>query len=586
MAKSGEQVHADMRACRPREALKRECSEGTWLLVDYETAYGLKGVMVYSDPKLNSARLELLLQADGLHEIFLGVNYTKSPYGMVYSGYSGYGNLEVKLSNDLGFTRVAAEPAGAQDPCGPPGAKLSKLGKGKNVAVSIQETYWKTADLTGQSLFIQPATDPYNSPKYWGIANLSYVRLVPLTEREEADWQRLQPTRESRRVTHLYCAGNLSGHIDGGVEYHPTSIDWFKSEMQPLLDSDVDMLCLEGIRGHYCTFRTRTGDVGGDGTWQDEWVDPLGAFTHLAHENGIKMFCAMRMIGPGFPYNPGEPLGRARFFWEHQEWVKRDREGIPTTNLSIAYPEVRAYWMSLMREALDYGLDGLVVYLNRFKPFVLYEEPTVRSFREKHGEDPRDLPEADPRWIAHGADYVTTFLSEIRDLLDERPGRELGVVHYGGPSQYDRRPDWHPIQYNCDVERWITEGLVDYLFPTQYPLVELIEKWSKLAHGRVKIRPDLMPGSQAGEDFVKQARIYYEAGADGICLRDAERRSPHLTEWGVQCRLGHREMFDYLEKAAPSYYRRVPLKTLNGFATRYSYNNFGSLDPLLVDEEK
>ena len=377
MAAGVERIHADMRACEPKGALRRECAEGAWLLVDYETAYGLKGVMVYSDPKLNSARLELPLRADGLYKVFLGINYTKSPYGMVYSGYSGYGNLEVKLSNDLGFTRVAAEPAGAQDPTGPPGTKLS-----------------------------------------------------------------------------------------------------------------------------------------------------------------------------------------------------------------LAYPEVREYWISLMREALDYGLDGLVVYLNRFKPFVLYEEPTVRSFREKYGEDPRELPEDDPRWIAHGADYVTTFLKEIRALLDERPGRELGVVHYGGPSQYDKGPGWHPIHYHCDVERWITEGLVDYLFPTQYPLVELIEKWSELAAGRVKIHPDLMPASQAGEDFAKQARIYYEAGADGICLRDGERRSPHLTEWAVQCRLGHRDRLEYLERAAPSYYRRVPLKTLNGFATRYSYNNFGSLDPLLIDESR
>jgi len=112
----------------------------------------------------------------------------------------------------------------------------------------------------------------------------------------------------------------------------------------------------------------------------------------------------------------------------------------------------------------------------------------------------------------------------------------------------------------------------------------LIEKWSKLAAGRVKIRPDLMPTSQAGEDFAKQAKMYYDAGADGICLRDGERRSPCITEWAVQTRLGRREMLDHLAQTAPSYYRRIPLKTLHGFATRYSYNNFGSVDPLLSDE--
>ena len=55
------------------------------------------------------------------------------------------------------------------------------------------------------------------------------------------------------------------------------------------------------------------------------------------------------------------------------------------TNLSLAYPGVRSYWLSLLREALAYGIDVVTIYLYRFKPFVLYEEPVVASFREKYG---------------------------------------------------------------------------------------------------------------------------------------------------------------------------------------------------------
>ena len=586
MSEKNEIVYADMTACTPRDGLQREWRDGAWLLVDYETAYGQKGVMAFCDPQLNAPRLELPLRVEGLCKVYLGINYTKSPYGMVYGGYSEYGNVEVKLSGDLGFTRVASEPATIDDPSGPPGARISKLGKGKNVPVSIQETYWKTAELTGQSLFFQPATDPYNFPKYWGIGNLSYVRLVSLTDEEEADYLRLKPSNDTRNVTHLYCSGNLSGHIDNGVEYHPTRVEWFKSEMQPIIDTDIDMLSIEGMRGNYCIYRSEIGDVGGDGGWQEEWLDPLEHFTKIAHDNGIKMLCAMRMIGPGYPTTRDDALSRAKHFWQHQEWVKRDKEGYPTTNLSLAYPEVRQYWLSMMREALEYGIDGLTVYLYRFKPFVLYEEPTIQAFIDEYGEDPRELPEDDPRWIKHCAEYVTTFLREVRALVDERPGRELAVAVYGGPSQYDKGPDWDPIQYNCDVDRWITDGLVDYLFPTQYPLVRLIEKWSKLAKGRVKIRPDLMPSEMAGEEFAKLAKMYYDAGADGICLRDGERRAPHITEWAVQSRLGHRDMLDYLATTAPSYYRRIPLKLLHGFATRYSYNNFGSIDPLLLPKKE
>jgi hypothetical protein len=241
---------------------------------------------------------------------------------------------------------------------------------------------------------------------------------------------------------------------------------------------------------------------------------------------------------------------------------------------------VRDYWLSLLREALAYGIDGLTVYLNRFHPFVLYEEPAVQSFQATHGEDPRDLPEDDPRWVQHCADYVTGFLRQVRALVDERPGRVLAVTFYGGPSKYDASEGWHPIQYNCDVETWIREGLADYLFPTQYPWPSYIEKWSNMAQGRVRIWPDLMPSRQPGEKFAAQAKSYYEAGADGICLRDAERRAPSISEWAVERYLGHRDMLDHLIQEAPTYYRRVPLKYLMGFATRYSFNNFGAIDPL------
>ncbi len=442
--------------------------------------------------------------------------------------------------------------------------------------------YWKTADLTGQSFFFRPLGEPYRS-EWPGISNLSYVRLVPLSAEELETWDRLQPNPETRRICFIYCTGNLSGHIDTGPgDYHPTSPDWFKDEFQPCLDSDIGIFNLEVIRGSYCTYRTDIGDVGGeDNRWRDEWLDPLAAFTELAHENGMKVFAAMRMIGAAYA-TTRHPLGWASFFWKHPEWAKRDREGAPTANLSIAFPEVRAYWLSLLREVLDYNVDGLTVYFHRFYPFVLYEEPVVTAFQDKFGEDPRLLPDDDARWIQHCADYATQFVREVRALVDEKPGRQMAVTFYGGPSKYDPDPDnWHPINYNCDVETWISEGLADYLFPTQYPLVRLIKQWSQLSQGRVHIWPDLSPGQQLGEQFARQAQRYYDAGADGLCLWDAERRTPRISEWAVQSRLGHRDMLDTLIQQAPTYWRRVPIKYLMGLATRYSFNNYNAVDPLL-----
>ena len=128
------------------------------------------------------------------------------------------------------------------------------------------------------------------------------------------------------------------------------------------------------------------------------------------------------MMGPGYPMIDA-PIARARFYWQHPEWAKRTREGMPCTNLSIAFPEVRRYWLSLLRETLDRGVDGVHLHLQRSQPFVMFEEPVVRGFQERYGIDPRTLPDDDPRLLAHKADFLTQFLREVRALVDEQPGR-------------------------------------------------------------------------------------------------------------------------------------------------------------------
>ena len=152
------------------------------------------------------------------------------------------------------------------------------------------------------------------------------------------------------------------------------------------------------MRGNYCLFQTKLGDVGNEeNQWQSEWIDPLAAFTELAHRHGMKIFASQRMTGAQYPMNRA-PIARARYFWKLQQFAKVDRNGVPTSNLSLAYPETRQHWLGLLREALSYGIDGIQIHLNRAVPFVLYEKPVVDAFKDQYGEDPRQLSELDPRW--------------------------------------------------------------------------------------------------------------------------------------------------------------------------------------------
>jgi hypothetical protein len=273
-------VLSDLSHCQPAEALAWDNRPGTWRLVDYECDSGLTGVMVYARPEANAPELSLPLPS-GAYKIYLGINYAKSELGdhLHHLLWSVYGNLEVKLTGDSGFQRVAAEQMWAVDV--ETTSHAVKFPDGKRRFRTIHETYWRTAELDGgQSLVFRPPIAPYNGPELGGVANLSYVRLEPLTDDEHAALPAWQPRPETRNLAQVWCAGVLSGHLDGTFTFHPTDADWFRHEVAPAANSDVGVIIFEAVRGNYCCFKTKIGDVGTpDNSWPDDWVDPLAAFT-------------------------------------------------------------------------------------------------------------------------------------------------------------------------------------------------------------------------------------------------------------------------------------------------------------------
>jgi hypothetical protein len=560
----GTLFRSDLSRCLPATRLTREFANGSWNLVDYETEDGLKGVMAAAYPGQDCGELTLPLEATGTYRIFLGINYTKDKWG----ASSPYGQVEVKLSDDPGFRRIAQEDGVTGED-----GKL-KIGVNNDCYRSIQEAYWKTAELKGQTLIFRQPEAPYNREEHYCISNLSYVKLVPLSAAERAAWQKTLPTAETKRGGMIFCTGQFTGHTAGTSTFHPTQASFFENEFTPYANSDIGILIFEAMRGNYCLFKTKLGDVGPeDNKWQDDWLEPLAEMVRVARRHGTKIFASQRMIGAQYPLNR-EPIARARFYWQHPEWVKLDRDGVRLTGLSLAYAGVREYWLGLLREALAYGIDGVQLHFNRATPFIGYEPPVVEAFRAKHGVDPRHLPEEDPRWAAHCAGYVTAFFREVRALVDETPGRECAATIYGEPTKYDLNKEaFHPSRYQCDVETWINERLVDYLMPSPYISLELISKWRRLGGDRLHIWPDLMPRTQLPSSYARLAKKYYAAGADGFCTWDGERRAARISEWAAIQRLGHRDQLDQLEQEAKHFYRRVPCKYIGGFSAREAFHD-------------
>jgi hypothetical protein len=544
-----------MSQCLPAKNLSRNFEKDKWNLVEYETAEGVKGFMAYARPDEKCGELRLPLDAKGIYRIYLATHFTKSHY----RGDSNYGQMEVKLTRDVGFRRVGPEHE-TRD-------KLSNDDPDINKAIT--EAYWKTADLTGQSLVFRQMPYPYNRPEHARIANLSYVRLEPLNEQEKRRWQQLQPSEQTRKLALIFCTGQYTGHTRGTYTFHPTSRDFMKDEFEPFANSDIKLLIFEALRGNSCVYKTKIGSLGTkDNVWRHDWVDPLAELTKLAHGNGMKIFASMRFIGPQYPMNRS-PIAWASYYWKNRQWTMLTREAEPITNLSLAYPEVRQYWLSLLRETLDYGTDGVQLHLNRSEPYVFYEEPVVSAFQKKYGQDPRKLSIEDPRWLAHSAGYVTQFIREIRALVDEKPGRELGITISG-------RKNGQPAHYeenHCDVETWISERLVNYIMTTPHLHPSLLKKLRKIGGDSVHLWPDLMPRAQSAASYARLAKKYYEAGADGLCLWDGERRTARISEWAAVQRLGHVELLDSIIDEGSSYYRAVALKYLGGFDVKWSFKD-------------
>ena len=62
-----------------------------------------------------------------------------------------------------------------------------------------------------------------------------------------------------------------------------------------------------------------------------------------------------------------------------------------------------------------------------------------------------------------------------------------------------------------------------------------------------------------------RAMACYEAGVDGLCFWDCQKRALRLGGWAMHRMLGHQDKLGQMKRFADSLFRREPLITLDGF---------------------
>ena len=541
-----EAIISDLSICQPSNRLDRDYRHGTWRLIDYETE-AFSGTMIYSGPGMNSAPLTLPLGCKGYYAIYLGVHYP---------GQFGEAHVRVRLTDDPAYTLVRAEIQLAKDLNGiPPELRRSHTYK-QFADYQVSEAFWKVADLTAQDVVISCFNADGRGGSYAEMySSLVYVRLAPLSEAELDQYRQELPHEDTKRLVAMN---------DGGIFSDLRTKEDIWAQFEPYRDSDVDLLLWTTFKGENCTYRSRIGRTLTDSdnpfdrfaaherwavtikTLEEQGIDFMTEVVKAAHTLGLRIFPSLRLQGPkAVPLE----MEKGSFYERHPEFRCKDKHGSGLAHLSLAFPEVRQLWISLLCEALEYGFDGVHVIFCRSQPFVLYEEPVIQRFREEYGQDVRECPDDDPRFWSVLSIFVTQFARELKtavDAMSQKMGKKLEIAYdvtstmesrlrapgidsssrlevAGGTGKYNLSEGIESnLVWGVDVETLVREGLVDYLMPHptfamnaaewMKPMVDLVKDTP------VKLYPDLYPRHQPPAASLYSAQTLYDLGCDGITM--------------------------------------------------------------------
>jgi len=521
-----EHLITDMRCALPTSAwTDADCTihhrpisqppEGKWRIIDYRST-------LYNGSCLHTARpdaapIRIPLNRKGWHAVSIGMAH---PWCHITFA-------EVRLSGDKNWQLIRSSAARTSEE--PTSGSL------------LHEEPWIFADLTGRDLEVRYPPQ-YAKTKEYAFCSIYSVRAVPV---READLPLVQSRRHRRMVAFMEPSFDVTD--------------------RRFLNEQWDVFCANNTESDLVYYRSDKHELVGDGAWDlypyswvrhvcgrvrellDRGEDPLQSAIDEIHANGKRFWMGLRpQAWAAVP--PLDQAIRSPFFRDHPEYRCLEANGEPISKLSIAFKPVRDRLSGTLKEALDRGADGVAVIFIRGFPLVRYEQPVLDRFREKYGQDAREAPDSDERLLSVWAEFVTNWMDELRQMLDEAgPSpvvrrRELAAIV--GPSL-----EWNR-QFGFDIAAWAQKGLVDVVMP--YPCgshhtarlySELYEKpdgWIDVAGFKrvlVETPVELIPSLGHYADhftpiaIVRQrANDFYRAGATGLCRWDDD---PPLAQIGL-----------------------------------------------------
>ena len=224
--------------------------------------------------------------------------------------------------------------------------------------------------------------------------------------------------------------------------------------------------------------------------------DYLQILIDEGHKRGIK-------IHPVFC--PGQTVKIEGEIKHHPEWLIQGMDSIVYPNLNLTLPDVRRFWLSKIKEAMKYDIDGIHLDYIRFpvNQRFSYDAETCNTFKQQFGYSPVEVAHDCGsmiwcEWIKWNADQVTEFVSEIKYLI-EKSGKNILL----GADVF---PDYETAQVliGQDWAKWIKESRMDFVCPMLYTNnLELFERYVAHAMEFSKQNCAVYPGIGLGTSHNK-----------------------------------------------------------------------------------
>ena len=226
--------------------------QGCWRLIDYETDR-FPGVMLFAGQETEAQEVTYSLVVKGWHDIYIGMFNTQ---GRAYEALGFW----AKLKDDPAYSFLyVAKPGGEVDPTAQRSGSvpLDDALKGPR----LQDVYWKTADLTSQTLSfnqacsrVVPESQQYGSlcGKIW----VAYIKLVPLSEEELEALLQDRSRTDTKRLFGHHDSWSPHWNRTGSAGTSEASI---QADLEPFRHSDFARIYWDGVHGDVCNYFTKIG---------------------------------------------------------------------------------------------------------------------------------------------------------------------------------------------------------------------------------------------------------------------------------------------------------------------------------------